>query len=132
MLLAFSATGFNAQDKRAAKQFEKQVAGIEPLFADGERLYRGTEVSQRAIVTAKPEPSFTDLARKKKTHGTVEMLGTLTATGKLKVLFVVKALPNGLTERALDAASRIEFKPALLDGKPVSQIIRLQYNFNRY
>ena len=126
-----SAFGIHAQDKDAARRFEKLVAGADPVIVDGERLYRAKEVSQRARVLVKPEPSFTDKARKKKAHGTVEMLAVFLATGKSHVLHVFKSLPYGLTEQAIDAASRIEFTPALLDGKPVSQLIRLQYNFNR-
>jgi outer membrane biosynthesis protein TonB len=120
----------SAQDKRA-KDFEKLVAGTAALFVNGERVYRSNEVSLRAIVTDKPEPQFTNLARKKKTHGTVEIRAVLKSTGELTILNVLKRLPNGLTEQALDAAPQIKFKPALLDGKPVSQIIILQYNFNR-
>ena len=123
--------GAYAQDKRA-KEFEKLVAGTEPLFVDGERVYRPNEVTQTASITLKPEPMFTDKARKKKAHGTVEMRAVFKSNGELKVLSVLKRLRYGSTEQALDGASRIRFKPALLDGKPVSQIIRLQYDFNRY
>jgi TonB family protein len=119
-----------AQDKRA-KDFEKLVGGSEPLFVDGERVYRVREVSHAAIVTVKPEPSYTDKARKKRAHGTVEIRAVMKSSGEMKLLNVLKRLPYGLTEQALDAATRIQFKPALLDGKPVSQIILLQYSFNR-
>ena len=114
------------------KAFEKLVAGNDPIFVDGERIYRPKEVSQAAVVTLKPEPLFTDTARKKKTHGTVLLSAVFRSTGDVMVLNVLKRLPNGLTEQALDGASKIRFTPALLDGKPVSQIILLQYNFNRY
>ena len=129
-LLTFGLAIAHGQDKRG-KDFEKLVAGSAPLYVNGERVYRGKEVSQPAIVTDKPEPQFTNQARKKKTHGTVEIRAVLKSTGELTVLNVLKRLPNGLTEQALDAAPQIKFKPALLDGKPVSQIILLQYNFNR-
>ena len=119
-----------AQDKHA-KAFEKLVAGNEPLFVDGERVYRPKDVSQAALVTLKPEPMFTDKARKKRAHGTVEMRAVFKFTGELEVLNILKRLPYGLTEEALEAAPRIKFTPALLDGKPVSQIILLQYSFNR-
>lgn len=114
------------------KEFEKRVLkSSEPLIVEGERVYRGTEVSDRAIVTFKPEPMFTDKARRKKTHGLVEFFVSLSGSGEVKVLGVRRRLPNGLTEEALKAAVRIQFKPALLDGKPVSQVILLQYSFNR-
>jgi len=127
ILFAFA---IHAQNKDAARQFEKLVDGSEPVFVDGERLYRAKEVSQHVRVTLKPEPTYTTKARKKKAHGTVEMLGVFPATGKLRVLYILKSLPYGLTEQAIDAATRVEFQPALLDGRPVSQLIRLVYYFN--
>jgi hypothetical protein len=131
LLVATAFSVVQAQDKHA-KQFEKLVAGTDPIFLDGERVYRPSEASQAAVVTVKPEPLFTDKARQKKTHGTVLIRAVFKSTGEVKVLNVVKRLPNGLTEQALDGASKIQFRPALLDRKPVSQIILLQYNFNRY
>jgi Gram-negative bacterial TonB protein C-terminal len=118
--------------KASLKEFEKIVLkSSEPLIVEGERVYRGSELTDRAIVTFKPEPMFTEKARRKKTHGLVEFFVSFSASGEVKVLSVRKRLPNGLTEEALKAAGRIQFKPALLDGKPVSQIILLRYSFNR-
>jgi hypothetical protein len=131
IVLATSLAIVQAQDKRA-KEFEKLIAGTAPLFVDGERVYRPNEVSQPAIVTDKPEPQFTDKARKKKAHGTVLIRAVFKSTGEVRVLNVLRPLPYGLTEQALDGASRIQFKAALIEANPVSQIILLQYNFNRY
>jgi hypothetical protein len=127
LLVATAFSVDQAQDKRA-KQFEKLVAGTDPIFLDGERIYRPNEASQAAVVTVKPEPLFTDKARQKKTHGTVLIRAVFKSNGEVRVVNVIKRLPNGLTEQALDGASRIQFRPALT----VSQIILLQYNFNRY
>ena len=121
-----------AQNKHSAKDFEKIVSSSsDPLFIDGERVYRGSEVTKRAVVTFKPEPMFTEKARKKKAQGMVLLRVVFEASGEVKVLNVLKRLPHGLTEQALEAAGRIKFEPAMLDNKPVSQTILLQYNFNR-
>jgi outer membrane biosynthesis protein TonB len=37
-----------------------------------------------------------------------------------------------LTEKAIAAARRIQFSPAMKDGRAVSQYIRVEYNFNIY
>ena len=122
-----------AQDKRSAKDFEKAVlSSSDPLFVAGERVYRGSEGTKGAVVTFKPEPSYTEKARKKKVEGMVLMRAVLGASGDLKVLSVLKRLPHGLTEQATEAARRIKFEPALLDGQPVSQTILLEYNFYRH
>jgi TonB-like protein len=131
LCLALMTTPILAQ-KVSPKEFEKTVLkSSDPLIVDGERVYRGTEVTDRAVVTFKPEPMFTDKARRKKTHGLVEFFVIFSASGEVKVLSARKRLPNGLTEEALKAAPRIWFKPALLNGQPVSQVILLQYSFNR-
>jgi TonB family protein len=74
---------------------------------------------------------FTEKAQKKKVEGTVMFRVVFEASGVVKVLNVLKRLPHGLTEQALEAAGRIKFEPAMLDNTPVSQMILLQYNFNR-
>jgi len=43
-----------------------------------------------------------------------------------------KELKDGLTEAAITAARNIRFFPAEKDGKPVSQWLMLEYNFNLY
>jgi hypothetical protein len=130
--LALITVPLHAQDKLSAKEFEKLVLkSTEPLFIEGERVYRGSEVTRRVIVTLKPEPMFTDKARQKKIHGLVEFRAIFNASGEVRVLNVLKRLPHGLTEEALKASAQIRFKPALLDGEPVSQTMLLQYSFNR-
>jgi TonB family protein len=109
-----------AQNKHSAKDFEKIVSSSnDPLFIDGERVYRVSEVTQRAVVTFKPEPMFTEKARKKKVQGMVLLRVVFEASGEVKVLNVLKRLPHGLTEQALEAAGRIKFEPAMLGSNEV-------------
>ena len=56
----------------------------------------------------------------------------LTDDGHVKNILVVKGLPDGLTEKAVQAARQIKFTPAVKDGRPVSQFVILEYNFNGY
>ena len=44
----------------------------------------------------------------------------------------VKGLPDGLTEKAMEVAQRIKFKPAKKDGKPVSVWVEVEYGFYVY
>ena len=117
----------NVKPKDLLKTIEKTD---EPIFLDGERVYRGREVTSRVRLLKKPEPQFTEKARKKKTHGTVQLLTVFGASGEVKVISVVKRLKNGLTEQAMNAATQIQFTPASLDGKAVPQLIMLEYHFN--
>jgi TonB family protein len=56
----------------------------------------------------------------------------LTASGQVTNIVPVKQLPDGLTERAIEAARRIKFTPAEKDGHKVAQYSTIVYNFNIY
>jgi hypothetical protein len=47
-------------------------------------------------------------------------------------ILILRSLPAGLTEQAIQSAKKIKFVPATRNGKPVSMIMELQYNFNLY
>lgn len=99
---------------------------------EAEQVYSGKQVTSKARVTAKPEPQYTEQARNQQTTGTVVLRCVFAADRTVKYLLVVVGLPDGLTERALEAARRIKFEPAIKDGRPVSMYIQLEYNFNLY
>lgn len=90
------------------------------------------EVTTKAIITSKPEPGFTQEAREHGTQGRVRLRAVLGADGRVTHIIAVNRLPNGLTERCIEAARLIRFQPATLNGRPVSQFVTLEYNFNIY
>jgi TonB family protein len=92
--------------------------------------YRSSEVTRAAVVTRKPEPGFTDEARAENAWGVVRLEAVMCRTGRVTDIRVVRGLGHGLTEKAVEAARRIEFRPALKDGRKVSQRVTLEYNFN--
>ena len=51
------------------------------------------------------------------------------AEGKVKDITVIKGLPDGLTESAIQAAKKINFAPAIKAAKPISINVRLEYSF---
>jgi TonB family protein len=71
-----------------------------------------------AEILAKPTPAYTDEARKMRVEGEVLLEVVLEATGRVRVLRVVRGLGHGLDESAVRAAEQISFKPALRDGQP--------------
>jgi TonB family protein len=101
-----------------------------PQFIDGERIYRNREVDQKPRVSKKPTPSYAREARTAGVQGTVVLRCIFNATGKVTNIRVVSGLPFGLTERSIAAAEKIQFKPAIKDGKAVSVWMELQYNFH--
>jgi TonB family protein len=99
---------------------------------DYTRPFKLSEVTQRAVITFKPEPGFTEEARRNGVTGTVRLRAILSASGEVRNVTTIKGLPDGLTEKAISAARQIKFRPAELNGRAVSQYVVLEYNFNIY
>ncbi|MCA1556179.1 MAG: energy transducer TonB [Acidobacteria bacterium] len=45
---------------------------------------------------------------------------------------MINGLRDGLSEMSVNAARGIRFTPATKDGRPVSQYVQVEYNFNIY
>ncbi|HKR11958.1 MAG TPA: energy transducer TonB [Pyrinomonadaceae bacterium] len=97
-----------------------------------ERPFSGAEVEQRARLLAKPEPQYTEEARKNQITGTVRLRVVFASSGEVVQIKAVNTLPFGLTERAIAAARQIRFIPAVKGGRSVSVQMQLEYNFNLY
>lgn len=108
------------------------VSGADAGRNDYALAFATNEVAEKARITAKPEPLYTDEARKFHVTGTVRVRVVLAATGEVERVEVVKGLPHGLTLSAVEAARKISFEPARRDGRPVSQYVNIEYNFNIY
>jgi len=101
----------------------------------GERsggLYSFGQVEQKARLLSKPEPQYTEEARRNQVSGTVVLRAVFSSSGEVVQIRALHTLPFGLTERAISAARQIQFTPALRGGQPVSVAMQLEYNFNLY
>ena len=96
------------------------------------QTFAGSQVEQRARVLFKPEPQYTEEARKNQITGTVMLRVVFASNGDVVQINAVRTLPYGLTERAIAAARQIKFVPAIKGGRPVSVFMQLEYNFNLY
>ena len=99
---------------------------------DENKIFTGKEVTSKARLISKPEPQYTEDARKNQITGTVVLKVVFTSGGSVTNIRTVSGLPYGLTERAIAAARQIKFVPATKDGHPVSMWMQLEYNFNLY
>jgi TonB family protein len=132
MLGKFFAPG-NPRSDRAVMPQRQTVLVAEQSVSTGEsRYFKPSEVDRKARVIARPEPQYTNEARDNAVTGTVVLRAIFSASGEVTNIRVVSGLPNGLTEKAVEAARRIEFAPAMKDGRPVSQYIQIDYNFYLY
>lgn len=71
-----------------------------------------------AEITYKPRPVYTEEGRKLKIEGEVLLQVVFTATGQIRIVKVVQGLGHGLDESAIQAAEKIQYKPALKNGQP--------------
>ncbi|MCA1564272.1 MAG: energy transducer TonB [Acidobacteria bacterium] len=99
---------------------------------DYTRVFSVKEVRQRAVINAKPEPLYTEWARRFQISGKVRLRLVLGASGKVEGIIVVTRLAHGLTDAAIEAARGVSFTPAMKDGRLVSQYVTIEYNFNIY
>jgi TonB family protein len=100
--------------------------------SDPNRVYNTREVTQKARILTRPEPVYTESARKYRVTGTVVLRAVFSKTGEVVNIKVTRKLPHGLTKGAIMAARSIKFIPAVRDGRDVSQYIQIEYNFNLY
>ncbi len=82
-----------------------------------------------AEIVSKPVPTYTDEARSLKIQGEVLLEVVLEASGKLRIVRVVRGLGHGLDDAAVRAAEQIRFKPALRDGQPADSTAVLHIIF---
>ena len=129
--------GFGPGSKGNMGNGEKQIGccGGSGGHADADwsnRIFPGKEVEQRARLLAKPEPQYTEEARRNQITGTVMLRVVFSNAGHVEQIHAVQTLPFGLTEKAIAAARQIRFVPATKAGRPVSVWMQLEYNFNLY
>jgi TonB family protein len=97
-----------------------------------DKIFTGKDVTTKARLISKPEPQYTEDARKNQITGTVVLKCVFSSSGQVTNIRTVSGLPYGLTERAIAAARQIKFVPATKDGHQVSMWMQLEYNFNLY
>ena len=88
--------------------------------------------SIRPTILYREKAKYTEEARQAKVSGSVELQVIFRSDGVLVIHRVIEYLPYGLTMRAVEAASKTRFNPAIKDGAPVSIIGPLTFTFNIY
>ena len=95
-------------------------------------IFSGKDVTTKARIISKPEPTYTEEARSHNIVGTVVLRAVFSYDGTVRNIMVVRGLKYGLTEKTMQAARKIKFVPATKDGHPVSMYMQLEYNFNLF
>jgi TonB family protein len=123
-------TGTDEQLRKPVEPFKEvsasQVAedqGILRAGVHGVTVPRGVHM---------PSPSYTDFARTAKIQGTIVLLITITEDGHAENLEVLKGLPFGLNQAALNTVRTWKFRPSTLEGKPIPVKVPIEVTFRLY
>ncbi len=135
-----------SEEKAEVKNFIKSIVinnnaeGIEiSNGADrtfGDETVKTAEVkdgdTKAIIIPVKPQPKYTDAARKANTQGTITLKVTFLANGGIGNITIVDGLPYGLTEQAIYAAARLVFIPPKQNGISYAVSKTITYSFTIY
>jgi len=81
------------------------------------------------VPTFRPEPEYSEEARKAKWQGAVLLELIVDANGVPQDIKVLRSLGLGLDQKAIEAVQKWRFKPGLKDGKPVPVSANIEVNF---
>jgi protein TonB len=81
------------------------------------------------IVQHRVDPVYPDMARKTRVAGIVIVEAIINKDGSVEQVKVIKGLPMGMSESAVEAVKQWKFKPGTLNGEPVDVIFNLTVNF---
>jgi TonB family protein len=93
-------------------------------------LYKMSEVEVKPLIRSKPNPRYTEEARRNGVSGRVVVSAVLCRTGEVGDVEVIEGLPHGLSEEAIKVARLIKFEPARKDDERVNVRVRVVYNFD--
>jgi TonB family protein len=118
----------------------KPLAQQQPPAASGSTSSQGTSVSPYGVggdVTApvpvyKPEPAYSEEARRAKFQGTTVLWIVVDASGQVSDVHVTRPLGMGLDEKAIQAIRTWQFKPATRKGSPVRVRVIVEITFRLF
>ena len=108
---------------------ERQSAASEAPSAARARHSMMLAESIRPVKIHDVAPQYPDLAREARIQGVVILKTLIDDEGNVADIEILKSLPMGLSEAAVDAVKQWKFKPAMVDGTPVPANHNVTVNF---
>ena len=99
------------------------------MYAPGDPPLRVGGDVKAPVVVIRVEPIYTTEARKSRISGIVILEAIIDHTGIVKDVQILKPLPFGLDQAAIDAVKQWKFRPGTLNGQPVDVIFNLTILF---
>jgi TonB family protein len=124
------ATGTGGGSSRGGTVKTSGFTNVEPVkLAPPRREEVDKRDTNPVQIISKPTPAYTADARAAKVEGEVLLEVEFSASGKLRVLRIVRGLGHGLDESAVRAAEQIRFKPATRGGAAINSTATLHIVF---
>lgn len=86
--------------------------------------------SEAPVLVSRVDPRYPEAARRGRVAGDVVLKILVEATGEVTRVEVVSGAPMGLTEAAIEAVKRWTYRPARVDGQPVSVFKTVRVRFS--
>ncbi len=107
-------------------QDNSSITSIQKI--DDEKVYKQSEVDQKAKITKRPHPSTDRMCSND--SGLVRVLVVLHKSGKVSDVKSLKSSEcQRFNENSLDSAKKIKFNPAVKDGQPVSVSVMVEFKY---
>jgi periplasmic protein TonB len=81
------------------------------------------------VAISRIDPTYTEIARKARIEGIVVIEAVIDRSGNVTDVRILKPLPMGLADSAMDAVKKWKFKPGTLNGQPVAVYYNLTVTF---
>jgi len=93
-------------------------------------IHNSRDVDRKLKILAKPEPEYSQEDRRKHASGVIILEAVFCGSGKVTDIKVKQGLSDSLNEKAIEAAKKIQFRPAEKDSQKVSQRLFVKYFVN--
>lgn len=119
---------------------EAKLMTVAPVKAGGNRVmakammelnFRPDPTFKEALPTFRPNPPYTDRARKDRREGTLVLAVAVDEMGSVTQLTEIsKKLGKGLDKSALETVKAWKFQPAMSEGHAVPCVVTLSFSFH--
>ena len=107
----------------------KGSGGEGPGGGGDDIVYRPGNGVSRPVAIVRVKPRYTEAARKARLQGTVVLEAMIDETGQVRDAQVLKKLPMGLDQAAIDAVLQWRYEPSRYEGRPVRVLVRVTVDF---
>lgn len=127
---AFGSVGLREPEGRSGREIRAAAFGDVGFEAPAKSSeHRAPPPLTPVEILYKPQPDYTEEARRLRLEGEVVLEVRLAASGAVEVLRLIRGLGHGLDEAAQAAARAIRFRPAMQAGRPVdtTAIVHIEF-----